>query len=236
MNRPIASVIIPTFNEEKIIGATLRALSDQTIPRSQYEIIVADGYSEDKTIAVSRRLADKVVFEKKLVIAAGRQKGALAAKGKILVCADGDSRSRRDWLEELLKPFADKRVAASFGAVEPLESTPFRELMCRLMSVYFRITAALGLPSGAGASLAIRADAFTKAGGFDTGLVTGEDVELQKRVKRLGRVVFAPRSVMAISFRRVEKWGYLKFILFHSANFLRTHFLGRSAEQYERIR
>ncbi|MCX6768055.1 MAG: glycosyltransferase [Candidatus Micrarchaeota archaeon] len=239
---PIASVIVPAFNEEKNIAACLRALASQSLPREKYELIVSDGYSSDKTVPISKQLADKVVLERKRTIAAGRQKGAEAARGKILVFTDADTRVEKNWLEQLLKPFAGDSgaaalVAASYGALMPLEPSAFNSFLCKfLLSPYFFLTTALGLPSGAGSNLAVSAGAFRKAGGFDTGLVTGEDVELQKRVKRFGRMVFVPGAVARVSFRRVEKWGYGRFIAFHAANFFKTHFLGRPAREYERIR
>ena len=47
---PKISVIIPTFNQEKFIGRCLRSLLDQSHPRYDYEIIVIDDASQDKTL------------------------------------------------------------------------------------------------------------------------------------------------------------------------------------------
>ncbi len=235
--KPIASIIIPTFNEEKNIGNCLASLSSQSIPRRDYEIIVSNGCSKDKTVAVAKKFADKIVFEKKPTIAAGRQKGAGAAKGRILVFTDADARPEKNWLEEILKPFEDSEVVCVHGALLPAENDWLNNLLCRLLlSPYFFLTSLLGLPSGAGSNLAVRAKTFEKAGGFDTDLAVGEDVELQKRVKRFGRIVFVPKAIVRVSFRRVKKWGYPRFIAFHALNFFKTHFFGRPAGEYERVR
>jgi len=232
-----ASIIIPTFNEEKNVAACLAALSNQSVPRGGYELIVSDGYSTDKTVSIAGKAGARVVFEKKQTISAGRQKGAEAARGEILVFTDADTRFGKNWLGELLKPLADGRVACAYGALMPLEEKPVYSLLCRFfLDPYFRLTAALGLPSGAGSNMAVRARAFKKTGGFDRDLVTGEDIELQKRLKKFGKIVFAPNAVARVSFRRVEKWGWPRFFLFHASNFLKTHFLGTPAREYERVR
>ncbi|MCG7854286.1 MAG: glycosyltransferase, partial [Methanoregulaceae archaeon] len=43
------SVVVPAYNEEQNIAACLESLERQTIPRDQYEIIVVDGGSKDRT-------------------------------------------------------------------------------------------------------------------------------------------------------------------------------------------
>jgi len=55
------SVVIPTYNEEKNIERCLRALEEQTIPREDFEIIVVDGQSSDRTIEIAQRYADRVI-------------------------------------------------------------------------------------------------------------------------------------------------------------------------------
>jgi len=49
MKTPLVSVIIPVFNQEKWIGRCLRSLMHQTMPRNNYELIVVDDGSDDRT-------------------------------------------------------------------------------------------------------------------------------------------------------------------------------------------
>jgi Glycosyltransferases involved in cell wall biogenesis len=90
------SVIIPTLNEEKNITKTLKAIRAQKTD-FEVEVIVADGESEDKTVLLARRYADKIVTERTHTIAAGRQAGAMVAEGEILVYTDADAIPEKDW-------------------------------------------------------------------------------------------------------------------------------------------
>lgn len=61
---PRISVVIPTYNEEDNISACLESLSKQTIPREEYELIVVDGGSADKTREFAEKYADRVFIQK----------------------------------------------------------------------------------------------------------------------------------------------------------------------------
>ena len=79
------SVIIPTYNEEKNIIRTLYYLSRQTLPRKNYEIIIVDGGSKDRTVEIALKYADKVIKQKSKGVGGARNDGAIIAKGEIIV-------------------------------------------------------------------------------------------------------------------------------------------------------
>jgi glycosyltransferase involved in cell wall biosynthesis len=54
--KPLISVVVPTFNEEKTIENCLYHLSNQTIPRKMYEIILVDKQSVDNTINIAKKI------------------------------------------------------------------------------------------------------------------------------------------------------------------------------------
>ena len=85
------SFIIPTLNEEKYIGKTLDYISKYT---GEYEIIISDTNSPDRTVDIARGYADNILIHsregKRLTIAAGRNLGASVAKGDFLVFLDAD--------------------------------------------------------------------------------------------------------------------------------------------------
>src|SRR3989338_11061401 len=88
---PLLSFILPTFNEEKVLEATLLSLPQ--LKTLTYEIIVTDGNSKDKTLEIARRMADKVVVWDKPVrqtIALARNLGAAQAAGEYFVFLDAD--------------------------------------------------------------------------------------------------------------------------------------------------
>ena len=114
---------------------------------------------------------------------------------------------------------------------------------CRLASAahswavlpsYFWLSNALGYPSGAGSNLAVRRKDFLAVGGFDSRMFTGEDIDLEKRLK--GRTVFASKAWVVVSRRRLDAWGYWKLFSFHVVNWLRINLLGRASMDYEDVR
>ncbi|PIT85509.1 glycosyl transferase [Candidatus Micrarchaeota archaeon CG10_big_fil_rev_8_21_14_0_10_59_7] len=228
------SVVIPTYNEGKRIAACIKSLKAQTL--KPYEIIVADDESPDKTAAIAKKMGARVILVSKRRISAGRRAGAKAARGEIIACTDGDTVLDKNWLRELCAPFSDSRVVSAHGAVFLTDGNSIDAALCRFfLNPYFAATNALGLPSGAGSSMAVRLSALKKIGGFDETLVTGEDVDVQRRVRRFGRTVFIGDAVAYVSARRIRRWGYLRFFLFHLGNWLRILF-GNPARAYERVR
>ncbi|MDI6642623.1 MAG: glycosyltransferase, partial [Candidatus Hodarchaeaceae archaeon] len=86
----VISVIIPTLNEGKYLDRTLLAIKGQRYG-GEVEIIVSDSSSEDDTQEIARRYGAKVIASERRGPAAGRNRGAQAAKGDILVFIDADT-------------------------------------------------------------------------------------------------------------------------------------------------
>ncbi|HRT12001.1 MAG TPA: glycosyltransferase family 2 protein, partial [Methanoculleus sp.] len=70
------SVVVPTYNEEQNIERCLRSLADQTVPRKNYEIIVVDGNSKDRTRDLAETLADQVFIQTSKRVGGARNDGA----------------------------------------------------------------------------------------------------------------------------------------------------------------
>ncbi|VVB57897.1 Glycosyltransferase AglE [Candidatus Anstonella stagnisolia] len=229
------SIIVPALNEEHYIETCLNALSKQRYFCS-YEIIVADGYSTDRTREIAKKYADKIVIEHSRTIAAGRQAGASVASGKILVYTDADTIAPADWLTRLCAPFADKKVSATFGSLMPFDGTPFDDFICLLMNPLTGVLNALGCIYVYGNNMAFKRKAFDQIGGFNVNLITAEDTDIMKRIRCTGATEYVPHARVLFSMRRVRKWGYPKYLAFHTANFFRTHIMGKSFKKYEPVR
>jgi len=141
-----------------------------------------------------------------------RNRGVERAGGGIVAFTDSDCRPAPGWLEELLAPFADAAVGAvGGGEIDDPGAPPLAR------AAHFALTSPLTtarLRGGAGRrigsfrprsfSMAVRRDAFDRAGGFADAFY-GEDVDLSLRVARLGlATVFAPRSL--VHHRRRDSW------------------------------
>ena len=231
-----ASIVIPALNEEKVLRECIESWNAQDCA-FEFEVIIADGGSKDATRRIARSMGARVVMERTRTIAAGRQKGALAAKGELIAFSDADAVLPPNWLRELLVPFKDGRVTGTLGSFALFDGNHFEDFLCAtLVPSYLWFSNVIKCPSGAGSCMACRASAFKESGGFNVKLVTAEDVDLQKKMQKLGRVVFTPKAKARVSARRIRKWGYWKFFSFHARNWFEAHFLGRAESHYERVR
>lgn len=96
---PSISVIVPTLNEEKNIETCLRSVRNQTI--SDFELILSDGESNDKTVEISRRYVDKVIVSSNRGIRMQQNLGAKFAEGDVLVFIHADTVVGESLLEEI---------------------------------------------------------------------------------------------------------------------------------------
>ena len=88
------SIIIPTLNEEKLLPNLLKQLTKPSIKEKyDYEIIISDGGSKDKTVELAQAYSDIVqvhINRNKQNIALGRNEGFRFSKGEILIFLNGD--------------------------------------------------------------------------------------------------------------------------------------------------
>ncbi|MBM3281907.1 MAG: glycosyltransferase [Candidatus Diapherotrites archaeon] len=231
------SVVVCTLNEEKNIVSCLNALREQEFS-GKYEIIVADGHSEDNTVALAKPLADKIVLEKKRSIANERQAGARVARGKIIAFTDADSRAPKDWVKKIHETFEkNPDIALIYGPVFYSDVTENEQwLSTFFMPKFLRIMSMLRMHNPIGSNLAIRREVFEKIGGFDTSYITCEDLDLGKRAAQHGKLHYHSHLKHYVSARRVRKWGYLKYVGFHLYNGVRYHFTGKASRKYEDVR
>ncbi|MDI9643834.1 MAG: glycosyltransferase [Candidatus Verstraetearchaeota archaeon] len=204
------SVIIPTYNEEKVIGKTLGYLSRQTLPRSYYELIVVDGGSSDRTVEVASRLADRVIYQSGKGVGGARNDGAKVARGRILVHTDADIAPSQDWLERILSGFSEGVVAVC-GPDAPIEKKFRYLLLYFFINLFSDVTYRMGVVGTRGTNTAVLRDKFFEVGGY-TDYPLCDDVELGFRLRRLGKVVYTRKTLVKASARRLEKYGILRVL------------------------
>ena len=112
------SIIIPTLNEEKLLSGLLESLSKKELKEKyDFEIIISDGGSTDKTIEIAQKYADVIIEKQKNKmqnIAIGRNVGAQSAKGEILIFLNGDIKLEKPNLlfEEIKNRFIKSKYLA----------------------------------------------------------------------------------------------------------------------------
>ena len=201
--KPALSIVIPALNEAAGIEATLRAL--QPLRARGVELVLADGGSGDGTAALARTWVD-VVADAPRGRALQMNAGAALARAEVLLFLHADTR---------LPPLADVLVlqavatGACWGRFDVrIEGRPWvLRVVATLMNLRSR---ASGIATGDQAIFVTR-EAFDRVGGFPAQPLM-EDVEISRRLKRLGRPACLSAKVCT-SGRRWEQRGVWRTIL-----------------------
>jgi glycosyltransferase involved in cell wall biosynthesis len=101
---PLVSVLVPVHNQEKYIGRCLRSLLAQNMPRQDFEIIVVDDGSADRTAYALELFADEITVlrnERNRGLPASLNRAVLASKGRFLVRVDSDDYVNANFLSLL---------------------------------------------------------------------------------------------------------------------------------------
>jgi len=204
------SVVIPTFNEEENIAQCLVSLRHQTVPKSEYEIIVVDGGSKDQTCEIAKKYADRVFVQTSPRVGGARNDGIMAALGDIVATTDADCILPPKWIASIRKGFEVAGVVQLYGPVYPIETGIKNSLSLAVANTYALIGHATGIfYYTLGCNTAFRKEAVIKAGLYRC-IDAGDDVEIAIRMSRLGKVRFDESMMVGFSMRRYKKYGSIR--------------------------
>jgi cellulose synthase/poly-beta-1,6-N-acetylglucosamine synthase-like glycosyltransferase len=193
------SFVIPAHNEEALVGDTLQHLFDAARDAAeQFEVIVVDDASIDRTAAIATSAGARVVAVDLRKISAVRNAGVRVARGEWLVFVDADTLVPVETLRATIG--ALRAGAVGGGAAVRLDSRApaWAHPMMMAASWFFR---QLGL--AAGCFLFTRREDFTAAGGFDEHYFAGEEIHLSRALKKRGRFVILVTPVVT-SARKIR--------------------------------
>jgi len=206
------SIIIPAYNEESRIERCLHALTKQTVPRDQYEIIVVDGGSKDRTREIAAGYADQVFIQRSERVAGARNDGFLSSKHDLVATTDADSIVSPKWVDSVIKSFKCNDVVLSFGPVTWIEKNPENRRYTLLFNALMKLGAYSKLYYYTlGCNTAFRKDALLRAGMYRI-LDAGDDLEIAVRMRKEGKVKFAPDMTVGFDFRRYDEFGFWRTI------------------------
>lgn len=198
------SVIVPVLNEADGIAAALAALAP--LRARHAEVIVADGGSQDDTVARATPLADRVIAAPR-GRAAQMNAGAALATGDVLLFLHADTQLPPD--ADILIVDRLQRSDRFWGRFDVrIDGTHvLLPVVAAMMNARSRLT---GIATGDQAMFVAR-EAFVKADGFPA-IPLMEDLVLSKRLKRLGPPLCL-RERVTTSGRRWERHGVVRTIL-----------------------
>ena len=237
--RPAISLIIPAYNEEEYLPACLEAVMRNVADKAVEIIVVDNGSTDDTKKVVKRYPAVTYVFEPEKGITRARQRGFLASTGDILAYVDADTHPPPGWIEQICDQFGMRQDLACLSG--PYSFYDLRGISNRIATSWFVAAWPLYKITGhlmVGGNFAIRRDVLEKMGGFDSTIeFYGEDVDIGKRARKHGRVLFSPRFVMPTSGRRMQKQGFARMAGIYFANYCSIVFLGKPvSKRYKDVR
>lgn len=183
----LLTVIIPAFNEEKIIKHTLNEIQpsldeNQDTPFS-YEIIVCDNNSTDHTAEIANQTSAKVIVEPINQISRARNRGATIAQGKWLLFIDADSYPSPDSIADMLALMRRDDLIGCSSTIK-VDSGPF---WYRINLEGYNLSMRL-FKTGMGLFTLCQADAFRAIGGFiNNDFYAFEDLDFINRLRQYGR-------------------------------------------------
>lgn len=198
MRDVIVSFVIPALNEALLIGRCLLSIKAQRLPAGLggIEIIVVDTGSEDSTTRIAKAFGASVItLPRNTPIAKARNVGAEASRGDLIAFIDADCELDRDWITVSMKHFSEGTIAAvgSILAPPPDDTTWVERLWYRLG--YRRPTAVFSrvdwLPT---LNMLVARSQFEAAGGFNESLITCEDQDLGRRLRKFGDIILDTRA------------------------------------------
>ncbi len=177
------SVVIPAFNEEASIGATIESVrAALNFCGRGAEIIVVDNCSTDATAEIARGKGAMVVSESHRQIARARNAGARAARGRFLVFVDADTLIDRRLILEAVGLLESGRVVGG-GALVGF-AAPLKFFAAFLLRFWQGVSRAARL--AAGCFVFCEASAFFVVGGFDEQVYASEELKLSFRLRAHG--------------------------------------------------
>lgn len=221
------SIIIPTLNEEKYLPVLLKSIKKQEF--KDYEIIVADGNSKDKTIQIAKKFGCKLI--KGGTQARGINNGAKVAKYSILLILDADASLPRHFLKKNFNIFKRKNLDIASCYIRPRNAKIIDGITHTFSNIYYFIFKNFRpfIPSFC---FFVKKSFFFKVGGFDKKIpwfidlsfsnalprtvrndILPVHVELSIRMaKRLGRFKQARILLLVAIFRVIRKNYYAKYL------------------------
>lgn len=214
----LLSIVIPVLNEEKYLPLLLESFLNQT--EKNFEIVVADGKSDDKTIQNINRFKNKlnlkVIEVERKNVAHQRNAGGKVAKGDYIVFMDADYLVKKDFVKSCLLEAEKKDVDLIIPFSYPITSNILWQIYFVIQNYICILSSFLGKPFGVASGNLIKKQAFLKMRGYNESVYVFEDqYYFQVAKKHKLKISYSNKIKMYFSLRRLEKDGLFGYFYFN---------------------
>jgi glycosyltransferase involved in cell wall biosynthesis len=200
------SVIIPTYNEEKFLPRLLKSLNDQTF--QDFEVIVADANSKDRTVSIAKKMGAKVV--KGGLPGVGRNAGARVAKGELLFFFDADVDLPLDFMEKAYHEMQENFYDVATCEFVPMSDIQLDKVIHNFMNMAVKTSLRVD-PKAFGFCIFCSKRLFNRINGFDESVRVGEDCDFVRRASKIRPLEYLYSTKIWVSVRRFAKEGRLAY-------------------------
>lgn len=202
------SFVIPAYNEEALVGETVSRLHDAATDLDlEYEIIVVNDNSDDRTAEVAAEAGARVIDIERRQIAAARNAGATEATGDILIFVDADTVIPRATLDAAMRALA----AGAVGGGATIRFNGHIPLIAHISLGILQWPMRWGGMCG-GCFMFMKREAFDAVGGFDEQFYASEEIWLARALRQHGRFVILWEAALT-SGRKLRIYGTIKLML-----------------------
>lgn len=214
------SIIIPVLNEEKYLPLLLESIKKQSF--SDYEIIIADAGSTDKTLEIANNYNCKITPGG--LPAKGRNEGAKIAKGDILFFLDADTILPDGFFSNSLEEFKSRSLDIASFCFKPISQEPKFQSM---LDFYNKMVVMMEKATPYSIiGVYIKKDLFEKINGYNETIKLSEDRDMGKRAIEHGKFGIIKSTEIFISDRRFKKEGWASTTIKYILSELHTFFVG----------
>ncbi|MGY8814994.1 MAG: glycosyltransferase [Gammaproteobacteria bacterium] len=210
------SIIIPAYNEEDYLPATLTSLKDAMPKLGLHgEIIVVDNNSSDTSAKIAADHGAKVVFEPINQISRARNAGASLAQGRYLIFVDADTIIPIELLQQALANLDSGNIIGGGACVAG--DIPLQYSFRILLMLWNRIS--ILTKNAAGSFMYCQRDAFETIGGISVAVYASEEIWLSRKLKKLGRkrnqrFCIIKQPPVITSMRKMQWYSPLRIYLY----------------------
>jgi len=215
------SVVIPTYNEEQCLPKLLESLKCQSY--KDFEIIVADNNSIDKTRELAKKAGVKIVNGG--LPSRGRNCGAKVASGDWLLFLDADVILSPNFLEEACAEIEKRQLAVASCLVKPMSNKKIDYILHGIVNNYMKLMKNISTHAP-GSCIFVKTWVHKNLEGFNEKLKLAEDHDYVNRARKIANFGLLKKVRVPISVRRLEKDGRFNIAMKYLAIEAHLIFLG----------